>query len=182
MMVSCELQTPSPSPIQWVVDSSKTHTEHSYPPGFGPVDLTVDADPLSSPPVDTYRTVDNDNSAKRRLDSFINKVTRKRNSPLIHEPPKQPPAKAMLPWRSRRLAAQSLSRVLASKRDEVLIMQLMGYTKGPSAPYASELETFDKLFSGNLMRPTPRRWTHSSRPLVRARPGSRKDARPPPRP
>jgi hypothetical protein len=30
----------------------------------------------------------NDDSTKRRLDSFINEVTRKRDSPLIREPPK----------------------------------------------------------------------------------------------
>ena len=89
----------------------------------------------------------NDNFAKRRLDSFINKVTRKRDSPLIREPPKQLPAKPVLPWRSRRLAAQNLSRVPASKRGEVLIMQRMGYTKGPSAPSASELEAFDLPFT-----------------------------------
>jgi hypothetical protein len=94
--------------------------------------------------------VDNDGSAERRLDNFINIVTRKRDSPLIHEPPKQPPAKPVLPWRSRRLAAESLSRVPASKREEMLIMQRIGYTKGPSAPSASELEAFDKLFDGNL--------------------------------
>jgi hypothetical protein len=29
-------------------------------------------------------------------------------------------------------------------------MQHMGYTKGPSAPSASELETFDQVFDGNL--------------------------------
>ena len=29
-------------------------------------------------------------------------------------------------------------------------MQRMGYSKGPSAPSASELEIFDKLFDGNL--------------------------------
>ena len=32
----------------------------------------------------------------------------------------------------------------------MLIMQRMGYTKGPSAPSASELAIFDKLFDGNL--------------------------------
>jgi hypothetical protein len=64
----------------------------------------MDAGPPSSPPVDTHQTVDNDDSAKRRLDtakrrlnSFINKVTHKRDSPLIREPPKQPPAKPVLP-------------------------------------------------------------------------------------
>jgi hypothetical protein len=110
----------------------------------------VDAGPLSSPPVDTHEAVNNDGFAKRRLDNFINKVTRRKDSPLICESPKQPPAKPVLPWQSRRLAAQSLSRVLAFKRGEVLIMQRMGYTKDPSTPSASELETFDKLFDGDL--------------------------------
>jgi hypothetical protein len=39
----------------------------------------------------------------------------------------------------------------ASKRGEVLIMQRVGYTKGPSTPSASELETFDRLFDGNMI-------------------------------
>ena len=82
--------------------------------------------------------------------SFINEVTRKRDSPLIREPPKQPPAKPVMPWQSRQLAAQPLSRVPASKRGEVLIMQRMGFTKGPSAPSMSELEAYDKLFGGDL--------------------------------
>ena len=122
-MVSCALQTPPPCPSHWAVDS---------------------------PSVDTHPTEDNDDSAKRRLDSFINEVTRKRDSPLIREPPMQPPAKPVMPWRSRRLAAQPLSRVLASKRGEVLIMQRMGFTKGPSVPSASVLEAYDKLFGSDL--------------------------------
>ena len=32
----------------------------------------------------------------------------------------------------------------------MLIMQRMGYTKGPSAPSTSELEAFNRLFDGNL--------------------------------
>jgi hypothetical protein len=92
--------------------------------------------------------VDNDDSAKRRLDNFINKVTRKRDSPLIHEPPKQPLAKLALSWQSMRWQLR-VSRVPASERGEVLIMQRMACTKGPSESFASELETFDKLFDGN---------------------------------
>ena len=46
--------------------------------------------------------------------------------------------------------AQPLSRVPAAKRGEVLIMQRMGFTKGPSAPSTSELEAYDKLFGGDL--------------------------------
>ena len=122
-MVSYALRTPPPCPIHWAVDS---------------------------PPVDTHPTEDNNDSAKRRLDSFINEVTRKKDSPLIREPPRQPPAKPVMSWRSRRLAAQPFSRVPAFKRGEVLIMQRMGFTKGPSASSASELEAYDRLFGGNL--------------------------------
>jgi hypothetical protein len=32
----------------------------------------------------------------------------------------------------------------------VLIMQRMGFTKGPSAPSASELPAYDKLFGSDL--------------------------------
>ena len=31
-----------------------------------------------------------------------------------------------------------------------MIMQRMGYSRGPSTPSALELEAFDKLFDGNL--------------------------------
>ena len=74
-------------------------------------------------------------------------MLKKRDSLLIRDPPKQPPAKPVLPLWSRRLAAQSLSRVPASKRGDVLIMQRMCYTKDPST---SELEAFNKLFDVNL--------------------------------
>ena len=48
------------------------------------------------------------------------------------------------------MAAQPLSRVPTFKRGEELIMQRMGFTKGPSAPSASELEAYDKLFGDDL--------------------------------
>jgi len=130
------------------MDSTRTHTKTNHPSGFGPVDLTVDADPFNSPLVDTYQTVNTDDFAKHCLDSFINKVTCKQDSPLIYEPPKQPPAKLVLLWRSRWLAAQRDSWVSASKRGEMLIMQRIDYTKGSLVPY---VEAFDKLFNGNLI-------------------------------
>jgi hypothetical protein len=74
-----------------------------------PIHWAVDSPPPNSLLVDTHPTEDNGDSAKCRLDSFINKVTHKRDSPLIREPPKQPPAKPVMTWRSRRLAAQPLS-------------------------------------------------------------------------
>jgi hypothetical protein len=100
--------------------------------------------------MDDYTVDVSDSSAARRLKSFIRRMLKKVDSPLTREPSKQPPAKPVLPWRSRRLVAQSLSRVPASKRGEVLIMQCMGYTKGPLAPSTSELEAFNKIFDDNL--------------------------------
>lgn len=66
--------------------------------------------------------MDNNASATRYLENFINKVTRKMASPLISELPKLPPTKALLPLRNKHPAAQSLSRVPGSKRDEILMM------------------------------------------------------------
>ena len=123
--------------------------------------------------------MDNDDSAKRCLDSFINNATRKRDSPLIREPPKQPLAKPILPWWSRRLTAHSLSRVPPSKRGEVLIMHHMSYTRDPSVPSASELEAFDRLFDCNLTASEAETLDELFPAIERARPSSRKDARPP---
>jgi hypothetical protein len=104
---------------------------------------------FSTPPWED-RTVDvRDSSAARRLKSLTRHVLKKVDSPLIREPPKQPPAKPVLPLWSMWLAAQSLSRVSASNRGKVLILQCMGYTKSPPVPSASELKAFDKIFDGN---------------------------------
>ena len=83
--------------------------------GFGPAESTVGAVPLGMTPVDAHQTVDNDASANRRLELFINTVTSKIVSSLIRESPKQTPAKVVLSRRSKRQAAQTLSRVPASK-------------------------------------------------------------------
>jgi hypothetical protein len=46
--------------------SASTGHEDDYPPGFGPVEPTVAADPPTMLPVDAHQTVDNDPSANRR--------------------------------------------------------------------------------------------------------------------
>lgn len=56
MVVSYELRTLPPCPTQWEVDSSKTHTKQSYPPGLRLVDRTVGAGPSDSLLVDTTTT------------------------------------------------------------------------------------------------------------------------------
>jgi hypothetical protein len=87
----------------------------AVPPGFQPVNT-----PATRASDDSEVSVD---TTERRLNDFISKVTRKRDPPLISEPPQQPPAKTVLPQRSRRQAAHPLSQVPASKRGEVLIKQ-----------------------------------------------------------
>jgi hypothetical protein len=95
---SAVLRTPPPRPIQWAGGSPTA------------------ADPPSLEPLETPSSEVSDDTFQRRLDFFTSEVMTKRNSPLIREPPKQPPVMPRLPKRSRRLAAQPLSRVPASKR------------------------------------------------------------------
>jgi hypothetical protein len=95
---------------------------------------------------DTQQTIDNDASFMRRLNNFNKAVVRKRVSPLIREPPEPPPAKAVLPPRSKSLAAQSLSQVPPSKRGEVLILQRLGLVTDLSMPNAYVMKTYEALY------------------------------------
>jgi hypothetical protein len=103
----------------------------------------VDAGTLRTLSVDIHQTVDNDASAKGRIDNFINKVTCKRASPLIRELPKELPAKAVLPQRNKHQAAQSLSRMRASKRGEILVMQRLDLIAGSSTPSSSATKAYE---------------------------------------
>lgn len=82
--------------------------EEDYPPGFSPVHLFMDPSTLLG---DGLQTVDNDGSFKRRLGHFTKVVVRKRAFSLIRVSPKPSPTKVVLSLWSKRLAAQSLSRV-----------------------------------------------------------------------
>ena len=120
--------------------------EEDYPPGFDPVHLFTDP---STSLGDGLQTVDNDGSFKRLLGNFTKVVVRKRAFPLICVSPKLPPAKVVLSLWSKHLAAQSLSRVPASKRGNILIMQRMGLVTGLSTPNASMIKTYDALYEAN---------------------------------
>lgn len=122
-----------------------TEDKKDIPLGFGPVDLTSDAGLPSTMPGDT-QTVDHDASFKHHLKNFTKKVVSKRVSLLIRGPPKSPPAKAVLPWRSKRLAAQSLSLVPTSKRGEVLILQRLGLVTGLSLTSELAMKTDEVLY------------------------------------
>jgi hypothetical protein len=102
------------------VDVEEIEMYHVTPqPSPHPIHLAVGsptaAGPPDSSPVESSSSEVSDDTTIHPLDNFINKVTRKRDSPLIREPPKQPPAKPLVPRQSRRLAAQLLSRVPTSK-------------------------------------------------------------------
>ena len=55
----------------------------------------------------------------------------------------------------------------------------MGYTKGPSAPSASELEAFDKLFDSNMTASNAKALDALFPAVGNGRPYSHEDARPP---
>ena len=80
--------------------------EEGGPPGFGPREALADADMFSMPPREDCTVDVSDSSAARRFKSFTMRVLKKVDSPLI-QPPKQPPAKTVMSWRSERLATQS---------------------------------------------------------------------------
>jgi len=101
----------------------------------------MDAVPPGTLLVDAHLIVDNDASANH-LELFINKVTSKIASPLIREPPKQAPAKVILP----RQVAQSLSRVPASKRGEILVMQRLGLVIVRATPSSSAVKAYEDLY------------------------------------
>ena len=105
----------------------------------------MDTVPLGTAPVDAHQTLDSDASANCHLELFINIVTSKIASPLICEPPKQTPTKVMLPRRSKRQAAQSLSRVPASKRGEILVMQRLGLVTVGATPNTSTVKAYEDL-------------------------------------
>ena len=92
---------------------------------------------LSTPPRDDNPVMVSNTSAARRLKNFTKRVWPKVDCPLIRQPSKRPSAaKPVLPLWSKHLAAQSLSRVPASKRSEILIMQHTGLDTGLSSRWA----------------------------------------------
>ena len=67
-------------------------------------------------------------SAIKRLKRFTTKILCKVSPPPLPQPYVE--AQPKLLTRSRRIAAQALSRVPASKRGEVLVMKRMSYLDG----------------------------------------------------
>jgi hypothetical protein len=89
--------------------------------------------------------------ATRRLARFIDEVRVVRPTPLIRSPPKQKtPPKRTLPLRSRRIAAQQMGHIPASKRGEVLLMKKMGFLEPSAPPSSAAKRSYDSYFKGEL--------------------------------
>ena len=95
--------------------------------------------PRAMPPASDTATprwpAERGSSTAKRLKPFTAKILRTMSSPLLPQPDVE--AQPKLPTRSRRIAAQALSRALASKRGEVLVMTRMGYLDGQTRPSTS---------------------------------------------
>jgi len=84
-------------------------------------------------------------SLSRRLRRFASKVLKKAATPLL--PLKVFDSSARMPLRSRRIAAQPLSKVLVAKRGEMLILHRPGLTTTPSNEGAQP--DFAAMFEGS---------------------------------
>ena len=87
-------------------------------------------------------------SAVKRLKRFTDEIQRKAPSPLLPWPAVE--AQPKLPTCSRRIAAQVLSRVPASKRGEVLMMKRMGFIDGQTRPSTEAKNAYDSIFVDQL--------------------------------
>jgi len=126
--------------------SLQEHTRVGAASGHDGDCLPVGVVPPGTPLVDAHLIVDHDAASANHLELFINKVTSNIASLLIREPPKQAPAKVVLPRRSKRQAAQSLSRVPVSKRGEILVMRRLGLVTVGSSPNASAVKAYEDLY------------------------------------
>jgi hypothetical protein len=55
----------------------------------------------------------------------------------------------VLPKRSRRIVAQSILHILASKRGKHLVLKRLGLTSGMSSPSTSALKAYDGIYIGD---------------------------------
>jgi hypothetical protein len=64
--------------------------------------------------------------------------------------------KQVLPIRSRRIAAQALSRVPTSKRSELLVMKRLGFLDGQPRPSSTVMKDYDSIIIEELQSITRR--------------------------
>lgn len=88
-------------------------------------------------------------SASSKLRRFTACIFRKAASPLLPAPAEEAP-KVHLHTRSRRIAAQPLSKVPASKRGEILIMKCLGLHQDPPHQTTAAKEVYNSIFIDQL--------------------------------
>jgi hypothetical protein len=104
--------------------------------------------------VDATDAINHTTSPQTRLEHFTERITKAKQPPLLELPGddtthggRAPP---MLPKRSKRITAQSLSHIPASKRGEHLVSKRLGLANGMSSPSVSAMKTYDEIYSGDL--------------------------------
>ena len=121
----------------------------SSPPRGGKHDV-VDAEartqsPSATPPgADVATPPHSADSAAKRLKRFTDRILHKAPSSLLPQPTVE--AQPKLPTCSRRIAAQVLSRVPASKRGEVLMMKRMGFLDGQTRLSTATVDGYNSSF------------------------------------
>ena len=86
-------------------------------------------------------------SAQRRFKVFARRVKKPLATPLLKKPsPTKTPSPRRPPLRSRRIAAQTLSRIPTAKRGEYLVLKRLGHASAITE--ATVDSKFDALFGG----------------------------------
>ena len=86
--------------------------------------------------------------AARRLARFTEEVVVVREPSLISSPPT--PSKQTLPLRSRRIAAQKMDHIPASKRGKLLLKKKLGLLEPSTPPASMAKRSYESYFKGNL--------------------------------
>jgi hypothetical protein len=88
----------------------------------------------------------------RRLARFREEVVVVREPHLISSPPKQKtPPKQTLPLRSRRIAAQNMDHIPASKHGEVMLKKRLGLLEASAPPSSMVKRSYEFYFEGDLL-------------------------------
>lgn len=84
-------------------------------------------------------------SAEQRLQQFADQVAKPARKPLLRlKTPRQKSPKLILPSKSRRIAAQCIAHISASKRGEYLVRKRLGEAK--SLPHTTAAYSYDDIF------------------------------------
>jgi hypothetical protein len=84
------------------------------------------------------------------LKRFAKKILRKAPSSLLLLPQPTVEAQPKLSTHSRRIDAQPLSGVSASKRGEVMMMKRTGFLDGQTRPSTAVVDAYDSIFVDQL--------------------------------